>query len=111
MLNSSGAGMDAELDSNVGEKGESLTHNRIVPLREAEATFLFLGLISTANTEPRCPRNWTAGSLSVNGHGHSRTTESALAAATNLPSGSKATRQTGPDSFSPKVEWTFSSIF
>ena len=36
-LNSLGAGIGAELQSNVGDKGESLAHNRIVPLKEAEA--------------------------------------------------------------------------
>ena len=101
--------MDAEFESNVGDKGESLAHNRIVPSKEAEAIFLFSGLISTANTEPRCPRNWTA--LSGSGDVHSLTTASFVAEATNSPSGSKATRQTGPDSSSPKVEWSFSSIF
>ena len=94
-LNSLAAGISAELQSNVGDNGESLAHNRIVPLKEAEAMFLFSGLISTANTEPRCPRSWTTPSVSVNGDGHSRTTESEVAAATNLPSGSKAARQTG----------------
>src|SRR5262245_62879226 len=98
--------METELKSNVGHSGESLTHNRIVPLKEAEATALFSGLISTQNTEPRCPRNWSALSLSFIGHGHSRITESAVAEATNLLSGSEATRQTGPDYSSPKMEWT-----
>src|ERR1700730_14019478 len=103
--------METELETHVGEKGESLAHNRIEPLKEAEATLLFSGLTSTENTEPRCPRNRTTLSLSVSGHRHSRTTESAVAAATNLPFGSKATRQTGPDSSSPKELWAFSSIF
>src|SRR6476620_10812444 len=103
--------METELESNVGDSGESLPHNRIVPLKEAEAILLFSGLISTENTEPRCPRNWAGLSLSVIGHGHIRITESAVAEAMNLFSGSKATRQMGPDSSSPKMGWTFSSIF
>ena len=43
--------MDAELESNVGDKGESSAHNLIVPSNEPEAIFLFSGLVSTENTE------------------------------------------------------------
>src|SRR5262245_33480570 len=103
--------MDAEPGSNVGDKGESLAHSRIVPSKDPEATIPFSGLICTANTEPspRCPRNLT--SVSGSGEVHSLTTASFVAEAKNLPSGSKATRQTGPDSTSKKVWWSFSSIF
>src|SRR5262245_58283862 len=109
MLNSLGAGMDAEFESNLGDNGESLAQSRIVQSKDAEATFPFSWLISRPNTEPRCPRNWTA--LSGSDDVHSLTTPSFAAEATSLPSGSNATRQTGPDSSSPKVEWSFFSIF
>ena len=83
--------------------------DQFVPSREAEAIFLSSGLTSTANTEPRCPRNSTALSLSV--PIHSLTAASSVAEATNSPSGSKATRLTGPDFSSPNVQKTFSSTF
>jgi hypothetical protein len=53
--------MDAELESNVGEKGESLAHNRIVPLREAEATFLFSGLAKAATSKAKTSDSNIAG--------------------------------------------------
>src|SRR5262245_5910249 len=102
--------MDAELGSNVGDNGESLAHSRIVPSKDAEATIPFAGLISTANTEPRCPRNCTALSLLGSGKVHSLTTASFVAEMISLPFGSKAVRQTGPESSSPKVERSFWSI-
>src|SRR5262245_2692120 len=44
-LNTLNGTIDADLGSNLGDKGESLAHNRIVPSKEAEATSPFLGLI------------------------------------------------------------------
>src|SRR6478672_9368823 len=107
MLNSLAGAINTELGSNLGDNGESLAHNRIVPSKEAEATFLFSELISTENTALRCPRNGTAFSLSV--LIHSLTVASLVAAATNSPSGSKAARQTTPDVASPNKETVFSS--
>src|SRR5437667_7665447 len=37
------AGMDAESESSLADKGASLLHNRIVPSTEPETTFLFSG--------------------------------------------------------------------
>jgi hypothetical protein len=96
MLKLLGAGMDADSGSEVADKGDLFAHNRTVPSKDPEATVPLAELISTHITGPRCPRIWTAASGLVDVH--ILTTASFVAEATNSPSGSKATRQTIPDS-------------
>src|SRR5262245_39124896 len=93
------AGMGVELESEVADKGDSLAHSRIVPSEDPEAIIPLSELMATHVTGARCPRSGIA--LSRSDGVHSLTAASLEADAMNSPCGSKAMRQTIPDSSAP----------